>query len=193
GAQKRRAPARAPAAADAGALPQEEVVSAFKRLARAERLPAAPAPVEGGGERDPADRVFAQVNRPFPLQVAGRWLAATTPGGGAWPRYDAVSDRVADDAATVGSLLEQWDADAGRKRDELLATGLPRRGNSSSRDRFLSQFLARVTRGGQAQPGAACHYLLTAFQGDRLALTSQGVAFAQIKNPVLDTADRAAF
>ena len=56
---------------------------------------------------------------------------------GRWPRYEIISDKLADDAGTIGTLLEKWDADNERKRDELLSTGLPRRGNSASRDRFL--------------------------------------------------------
>src|SRR5262249_38072337 len=85
-----------------------------------------------------------------------------------------------------GSVLEQWDEEAGRKRDDLLATGLPRRGNSSSRDRFLAQFLARVTRGGEAFPGAACQYGLVRFDGGLVGLTDRGLEFAALGNPVLD-------
>jgi hypothetical protein len=86
-------------------------------------------------------------------------------------------------------VLETWDAESERKRDELLATGLPRRGNSASRDRFLSQFLARTTRGGDIYPGAICLYQLARFDGTALVLTEQGLAFSDLENPILDKRD----
>ncbi len=131
------------------------------------------------------EHVWGQVNRLFPLKLGCRWLAKTA-AGGIWPAYLAVADGLADDATMVGAVLEQWDLAAGRKRDEVLATGLPRRGNSSSRDRFLSQYLARVTRGGDVQPGAICRYALAACGAETVALTAAGLEFAQLPNPILD-------
>jgi hypothetical protein len=175
--------------------PEDDPAAVLKPFGLSSPLGGAPSPCDPIKiKSDESEHIFGQVNRLFPLKIACRWLAARafSPAGAEWPVYSAVSDSLGDEAGKLGTLLERWDEAAGRKRDDQLATGLPRRGNSASRDRFLSHFLARVTRSGQAQPGAACHYLLTAFQGDRLALTHQGVAFAQIKNPVLDTADKAA-
>src|SRR6202043_3129222 len=105
---------------------------------------------------------------------------------GKWSKWDLISDRMADDAATIGSLLEKWDAESGGKRDEMLATGLPRRGNSASRDRFLGQFLARVTRNGDVFPAAMCQYQLARFSDSTLSLTHQGLAFSSLINPILD-------
>jgi hypothetical protein len=140
------------------------------------------------------DHVFGQVNRLFPLKIACRWLATRVFGAGdggnkEWPVYTAISDALGGDAAKLGSLLEKRDVTAGRKRDDQVATGLPRRGNSASQDRFLSQFLARVTRTGEVYPGAVCQYQLAGFQDRRLGLTEQGLAFAQLHNPNLDSAD----
>ena len=84
------------------------------------------------------------------------------------------------------SHLEDLDLAAGRKRDELLATGLPRRGNIASQDRFLSQFIARTTRSAEIYRGAICQYALAEFDGDRLALTDRGYELAKLKNPILD-------
>src|SRR5207249_4898276 len=70
--------------------------------------------------------------------------------------------------------------------DDLLSTGLPRRGNIASRDRFLSQFIARTTRSAEIYPGAICQYALAAFDGDRLALTDRGLELARLPNPVID-------
>jgi hypothetical protein len=163
---------------------------AFKRLAKTVRGEESPAPCKAATDYDAGDRIFGQVNRLFPIKLACRWLATASATEGKWPKYDAISDRMADDAATIGSLLKQWDNEAGRERDEQLSTGLPRRGNSSSRDRFLSQLIARVTRAGEIYPGAICQYELADFQDATIVLTEQGLAFAQIDNPILDAKDK---
>jgi hypothetical protein len=131
--------------------------------------------------------LWGQVNRLFPLKFGCRWILVANAGRRDWQRYDAISDQLADDAATLGSHLEAADTLLGRQRDDLLSRGLPRRGNSASRDRFLSQFIARTTRSAEIYPGAICQYALAAFDGDHLALTERGIELARLPNPVLDT------
>jgi hypothetical protein len=174
--------------------PAEDAAAILKPFALVPAPAAGPRPCDDvAADGDEGEHIFGQVNRLFPLKIACRWLAAWTFSQAAaeWPVFSAISDSLGDDAGKLGTLLEQRDVAAGHKRDDQLATGLPRRGNSASRDRFLGQFLARVNRGGEAQPGAACHYGLAAFQGDRLALTHQGLAFAQLKSSILDGSDGA--
>jgi hypothetical protein len=158
-------------------------------MSRLKNTEGAHLPTHAQSERRPPDeRLWGQVNRLFPMKLAVRWLmnANAVEGNSKWMKLDALNDRLADDSAAVGSLLEAADVAHGRKRDEVLATGLPRRGNAPSRDRFLSQFVARTTRAGEIYPGAICQYVLAAFDGDRLALTDLGVAMAFLPNPVLD-------
>ena len=93
---------------------------------------------------------------------------------------------LADDAALLGTALDEADSSAGRKRDHALAVGLPRKGNHASRTRFLSQVLARTTRAGDIYPGAMVHYALAEFSAEELALTDRGLQFARLRNPVLD-------
>jgi hypothetical protein len=177
------------------AAPEIDAAAIFKPFALVPAPEGAPKPCDGVKiEGNEGEHIFGQVNRLFPLKIACRLLAARafSQAGPEWPPFAAITDPLGDDAAKLGTLLEQWDEDAGRKRDDQLATGLPRRGNSASRDRFISQFLARITRGGEAQPGAACHYQLAAFQGERMALTHRGLAFALLKNTILDAADKTA-
>ena len=135
--------------------------------------------------RPPEERLWGQVNRLFPLKLATRWIAKKAKGA-VWPLLGEIGDALTDDAANLGSILEAIDLHAGRKRDELLATGLPRRGNQASRDRFFSQYIARVTRAAEIYPGAICQYSLAAFEGERLTLTQAGVEFAKIRNSILD-------
>jgi hypothetical protein len=168
---------------------EEDFAAAFKRLALVMRTESSPQPLPMEPAHVSAERIFGQVNRYLPIKLACRWLATTAATEGKWTRFDVISERIADDAATVGSLLEQWDAYSERKRDELLATGLPRRGNTASKDRFLSQNIARVTRGGEVYPATICQYQLARFDDAVIALTEQGVAFAQIGNPIVDKRD----
>jgi hypothetical protein len=139
--------------------------------------------------RPPDDHLWGQVNRLFPLKLTCRWLAVTSGNSREWPVFETIANQLAGDAAVVGAVLSQMDAEAGRKRDEVLGTGLPRPGNPASQDRFLSQFVARATRAGDIYPGAVCQYALAAFDGDRIALTKIGREFAELHNPVLDAMD----
>jgi hypothetical protein len=162
-----------------------EVTDALARLSLAACENGQPAAARAT-VRPPFERLWGQVNRLFPLKFACRWLAIANAGKSAWERYDAISERMPTDAATLGSTLEEQDAGAGRKRDELLSTGLPRRGNLASVDRFMSQFIARATRSAEIYPGAICQYALAEFDGDRLALTDRGIDLACLRNPILD-------
>lgn len=160
-----------------------ETLEGFARLGAADVL----RPAEANGA---ADHIFGQVNRLFPIKVACRGIANVALSNGRnWPDYSVVHDLVGERASRLGSLLEKWDLQHDRKRDEQLATGLPKRGNSASRDRFISQLVARVTRGGNVYAGALCQYQLAAFEGDRVALTRDGLAFASLENPIMDGGD----
>jgi hypothetical protein len=171
------------------AIRVEDYADVFKRLALVTHTETALAPAPMGDATLSSERIFGQVNRLLPVKIACRWLTTAATTDGRWPRFDAISERLADDAATVGSLLEQWDTESGRKRDELVATGLPRRGNTASKDRFLSQNIARVTRGGGVYPATICQYQFARFDDAVIALTEQGLAFAQLENPILDKRD----
>ena len=131
--------------------------------------------------------IWGQVNRLLPLKIACRWLAVRAYSDGEWPRLRSISDDLADDAAAIGTGLELIDSSRKRKRDERLATGLPRRGNAASRDRFISQYIARTTRSGEIYPGAICQFGLARFEFDEIGLTPFGVELAKLSNPILDS------
>jgi hypothetical protein len=170
------------------AVTEEDYAAAFKRLALAGVKLDTLMVTHQDAEHVSHERVFGQVNRLLPLKLACRWLAVAA-AEGKWLTYDAISDRLGDDAGTIGSLLEKWDAENRRKRDEQLATGLPRKGNSASRDRFLTQFLGRITRSGEVYPGAVCQYHLARFEDSSVILTEQGLSFSKLESPVLDKRD----
>jgi hypothetical protein len=188
-AQRRNPKPIARALPDPESLPDHDIDLAFNRLAKVARSDGSPLPCVTRSSLHSSGRLFGQVNRLFPMKLACRWLATASAAERKWPNFEAISDRMADDAATVGSLLERWDNEASRKRDEQLSTGLPRRGNSSSRDRFLSQFVARLTRAGEIYAGAVCQYELVKFVDSAIVLTDQGLTFSEIENAVLDAKD----
>ncbi len=159
----------------------------LKQLSLERITGAVPAPAETRPRPD-GERLWGQVNRLFALKVAARWLSISAAQGGDWPKLDAVSDPMADAAAGLGTYLDQVDERLAHKRDDVLATGLPRRGNAASKDRFVSQFVARTTRNGDIYPGGICQYALATFVGDRLLLTGAGVELANARNPILDDA-----
>lgn len=138
------------------------------------------------------ERIFGQVNRLFPLKLVCRWLAVAASVEGQWPKYTAIAASLSDDAGTIGSLLDDWDKSSARERGSELATALPRRKNNASLDRFLSQFVARITRASDISAGAVCQYDLARFDSSTVALTEQGVAFSALQNPILDARDKKA-
>lgn len=167
---------------------ETEVATAFKHLALIPRKDG-PKPCDAKPHPDTDERIFGQVNRLFPLKLACRWLSTAATSDKKWPAFETISDRLAEDASTLGTILEKADSESDRKRDDQLSTGLPRRGNSASRDRFLSQFLARISRSGGVFPGAIWQYELAKFDDAVLCLTEQGQKFADLKNPILDAKD----
>lgn len=140
-------------------------------------------------EKDPnagSTRIWGQVNRLFPMKLATRWILVFAARHGAWPTLQETVETLAEDAATIGTLLEKSDGEHNRKREDMLSTGLPRRGNLQSRDRFLSQFVVRINRADQIYPGAIWQYGLAVVSEDRFHLTDGGHALASLPNPILD-------
>jgi hypothetical protein len=167
-------------------VPDADLAGAIHRLALAQLVDKALPEAPSAMRRPAEERLWVQFNRVFGLKVACRWIACASAGAKTWPDMSACADSMVLDVAELGSALERADATAGRKRDELLATGLPRRRNMASMDRFVSQTIARVTRAGTVYPGAVLQYSLATLEGGRLALTDRGCFFAQFANPVLD-------
>lgn len=161
----------------------EAVVMPFSRMLG---KGAAPKPFAMMKTQEPADHIFGQVNRLFPMKLICRWVMRVSHTKQQWPSLAEVTEGLGDDAARLGSLLEQQDLTKDRKRDDCLATGLPRRGNGPSKDRFVSQFIARVTRAGHIFPGALCQYKLASVQDQMLTLSQRGVDFAVLENPLID-------
>jgi hypothetical protein len=169
----------------AAEVSDDEINDALSRFSREEclKLNLQPSPEEAHLDDE---RIWGQVNRLFALKAACRWIATDAASAGQWPGLHVALDRIAIDASILGSALERADVKHHRKREELVAVGLPRKGNLQSRDRFATQFIARVNRTNRIYPGAIAQYKLASFEGDRLELTKTGIELAGMKNPILD-------
>lgn len=165
-------------------LLEEEIRAAVSRFSRPRDTsalsPSQAVPTAGHG------RIWGQVNRLFPLKAACRWIINSAAANGQWPDLHFVMERLAPDAAVLGSWLERRDGDSGRKRDEMLGTGLPRKGNLQSCDRYLTQFIARVTRSNAVYPGAISDYGLACISREKVMLSAPGLELALFENPILD-------
>jgi DNA-binding transcriptional ArsR family regulator len=192
GAKKSAAANKSPKLVDAvDPVTEDDSKAAFARLARPakDNLPVAQ-PMPAARKTD--ERIFGQVNRLFPVKLICRWVAFAAAIDRQWPKFTAIAATLADDAGTIGSLLDDWDKSQQRERGGELGTALPRRKNNASLDRFLSQFVARITRASEVSPGAVCQYEFARFQDSMLALTEQGIRFAEMDNPILDAQDQKA-
>lgn len=138
------------------------------------------------GEDAGRERIWGQVNRLFPAKAACRWIAVAAASGNSWPELHSISEKLPADAGVLGSALEKADTENERKREEMVGTGLPRKGNLQSSDRFLSQFIARVTRANRIYPGVISQYGLACFSGNKVQLTKAGFELACLQNPILD-------
>jgi DNA-binding transcriptional ArsR family regulator len=166
-------------------LTEGEIEQTWHRLVRAQLTGRNANPIRVPGNQNTNDHVFGQVNRLFPLKLACRWLANHSASKDAWPAFETISASLAEDAGVVGTVLEKLDGVSGRKRDDVLSTGLPRSGNTASKERFLGQFIARVTRAGLF-PTTISQYELAKFEDGVIALTDRGVKFASLPNPIID-------
>ena len=183
---ERHKPAREKRGKRAGGVDEREILETLGRLIlRIDIEPPSDLIRNRPATSDGEGRIWGQINRLFPLKFALRWVAARAVADKKWSLVEDVLELAAMDAATMGSALEKADAHADRNRDQLLATGLPRIGNASSASRFLSQYIARITRTA-IYPGTAVQYGLASVDGGQLALTTTGFEFASLRNPIID-------
>ncbi len=185
-----RAPIQSIPKAAGGQLDSDEIRKVIARLAAPSRelesaFPEAAPATETGLEV----RIWGQVNRIFPMKVALAWMAAKALSEGSWSATAKILDAVSNDAATLGSALQQSDDDASRQRHNVLATALPRAGNPQSLTRFSSQFLARTTVRGATHAGACVQFGLALIDGGQIRLTREGLKFACLPNPIFRASD----
>jgi hypothetical protein len=128
-------------------------------------------------------KLLPLVNKPFALKLVVREVLAASSDG--WPRAPGLIDVLGADAAVLGQAIAAEDREAERSRN-LLSTGLPVLDKEESIERFVVQYVGRVARSGQVTPGAISQFALASIQGGRVKLTTAGLEFARLANPVFD-------
>lgn len=134
----------------------------------------------------PKDHIWGQVNRYLPMKVTARWLAVQAAQEQKWPPFASIFRDLGRDVAHLGSVLETADGEQNRPRDRMLSVGLPKQDNPQSIQRFTSQLIGRLTRSGRFHPAALLDYALGAPVGGVITLSSAGLEFAQLENPIID-------
>jgi len=103
------------------------------------------------------------------------------------------SSGIANSAAELAVSLRKIDKKHDLKRDDALATAFPAGGKRrhKSIERYISQFIAQVTRNGKLTGLPADLKLIAKTDGaeDLIVLTDAGWEFAILQNPILDGTD----
>jgi hypothetical protein len=136
--------------------------------------------------------MYSLINRLFPIKLMARWLEVEAARTGAWPMLDDLLPRLGHDVAAFGSHAWQIDLSANRRRDEQLATALPRLENPGSINRFLTQFAVRRTDSGEVYPGGIIQFSFASVKNTRLVLTAEGRALSRLPNVLIDGVDESA-
>ena len=134
--------------------------------------------------------VWGQVNRLFPMKVSLRVLArglATGKGEMTLQQFHTDATSI---CARARTYLEAYDAKRNLPRGERLSAAFPENTEKSAR-RFQAQFLGRVLRDGRVL-GALPEFGFVTISAGHVLMTDQGLGFARLANPVLDSEEPSA-
>lgn len=136
--------------------------------------------------------LWGQINRILPIKFATRFLSVMAAEYESLPTLEIYKEKVGKAARNFGKRLNIQDDKLKTARDQKLSTGFPISKNSEkSCNRYLSQFVGYQKNDG-TKTGALFELklanLLRNDKGEiKIGLTSEGVEFAKIKNPVIDS------
>jgi len=134
--------------------------------------------------------LWGQINKIFPIKVGLRVLCSML-GNEQWIDLETFKEKATNIALEIASTIR---ADEDRKkkiRGELISVGLPSKENFKSGLRYKGHFLASL-RSDKKLDGAMCLLKFANIQlNDKgkasIGLTKQGLTFAKLENPVIDT------
>jgi hypothetical protein len=150
-----------------------------------------PSDVFAPGQAVPADRwIFGQYSKLLPAKASCRALANLLSTNRSGFVIEKVAPEIAEAAAQLAPHLEAHDARHGLTRDEAIATGFPSSGQNADRSRlrYANQFVASVNKHGQLSGLLADLKLINLLnqRTHRVQLTSAGMVFAAIENPIFE-------
>jgi len=134
--------------------------------------------------------LWGQVNKIFPIKLAARYLFNVLKEGRESIELEEFYKEIATSARSVGTFLLQDDEKNNRRRDDRFSTALPIGSEKSkSFSRFCSQFVG-YKRSDGILTGALFLLKFANFSNTnkepRIGITSHGLRFAKIINPILD-------
>ena len=148
-----------------------------------------------------AQWVWGQFNRIFPVKISMRILANMLKGNGKAVPLEKVQEKAAEEARRIGQILEREDEKMGRIRGELLSVALPVGKNIyKATTRFKMQFVGYPlgSREGNSieklriDGAPAVLRFVNIFKENNkwmIGITSAGLRFASMTNPILDKQD----
>ena len=135
--------------------------------------------------------IFGQYNKLLPVKASCRALLRITAKRDHGASINEVAQGIAEDAAQLGDYLANHDIRHQIGRDESLATAFPRTGHDAEkgRIRYANQFVGYVNSLGRLSSLPHEYRLVGLAPGNEalLLLTKQGMEFARLENPILDS------
>ncbi len=146
-----------------------------------------------GGPVPPKQWLFGMYNKLLPLKASCRAIANVIVNdftqGIPMPEVSDVAAQIALQAQLLGTSLRGHDRVYRLNRDNAISLGFPSSAkDEKSRQRFASQFVARIMK-GTSLTGFPYEYGLLGITADRFPLvnlTRAGWEFAMLRNPILD-------
>ena len=137
--------------------------------------------------------LFGQFNRFFPVKITTRVLANLVNGGGSSVPLVTLQENASSVARELGKSLVKKERDLGRTRSDMIATALPtKRDESKAKARFESQFVGFLSNRRIEGAPATLRFVNIFKDGNgrvMAGLTSAGLKFASLANPVIDGGD----
>lgn len=129
--------------------------------------------------------IWGQYNKFFTIKFALRCLALTQVKNDGNPvKLVEFQNNCAKEAAKIKEILQESDDKAERKWGEMFSAGLPDN-EEKSRSRFIHHFIGYSDSQGNPV-GALPELGFVVIENNQIALSPQGLAFTQLKNPILD-------
>ncbi len=129
--------------------------------------------------------IWGQYNKFFAMKFAVRYLAyMQTQNNSAPVKLTEFQNKCSRAASKMKQILKQSDEQAGRVWGEGFSAGLPEN-EEKSWSRFNLHFIGYADSKGN-QVGALSDFGFILIENGQVALSSYGLAFAKLKNPILD-------
>jgi hypothetical protein len=134
--------------------------------------------------------LWGQYYRFLPLKVVLRVIANMSIIS--LPSVDEVTENCILVATEIGERLRKADREMANKKGKKISIVFPRKDQKSvekSRKRFISQYLGYIQSGKGVLKGMGAALLFMNMANGRIGLTSSGLRFASLENPVIDKSD----